>query len=157
MSTKFQLVGIDPAPFQALFDLTDEQLNQLSAKRRIADESPGYPCRISLEDAQVGEELLLLPYRHQPAASPYGASGPIFIRRGVEQRTLPPGEVPSYVTNRLMSLRAYDSKDMIIDASVCEGIDAASEIAKQFSNPEVAYIHLHNAKRGCYSCKAVRA
>ena len=157
MSSRFQLVGIDHAPFHALFDLTDEQLNQISAKRCTADENPGYPCRISLEDAQVGEELLLLPYLHQPAASPYRASGPIFIRRGVQQRTLQVGEVPSYITNRLISLRAYDVQDMIVAASVCEGIDASSEIAKHFRHPEVAYIHLHNAKRGCYSCKAVRA
>jgi Protein of unknown function (DUF1203) len=157
MSSKFQLVGIDHTPFQALFDLTDKQLNELSAKRCFAEENPGYPCRISLEDAQVGEELLLMPYLHQPAASPYRASGPIFIRRGVQQRTLPVDEVPSYITNRLMSMRAYDAQDMIVSASVCEGIVAGSEIARFFRQPEVAYIHLHNAKRGCYSCKAVRA
>ena len=157
MSSNFQLVGIDHVPFQALFALSDEQLNQTSAKRCFVQESPGYPCRISLEDAQVGEEVLLMPYLHQPAASPYRASGPIFVRRGVQQRKLPVGEVPSYITNRLMSLRAYDSEHMIVAASVCEGTLAGSEITEYFRRAEVAYIHLHNAKRGCFSCKAVRA
>jgi len=157
MSSNFQLVGIDHVPFQALFALSDEQLNQISAKRCFVQESPGYPCRISLEDAQVGEEVLLMPYLHQPAASPYRASGPIFVRRGVQQRKLPVGEVPSYITNRLMSLRAYDSEHMIVAASVCEGTLAGSEITEYFRRAEVAYIHLHNAKRGCFSCKAVRA
>ncbi len=157
MSSNFQLIGIDHAPFQALFDLSDEQLNQLSAKRCIADESPGYPCRISLEDAALGEELLLLPYRHQPAASPYCASGPIFIRRGVQQRRLAIGEVPNYIKTRLISVRAYDAAHMIVDASVCEGVVAGNVITEYFSRDDVAYIHLHNAKRGCFSCKAVRA
>jgi hypothetical protein len=90
MNISFQLVGIDAAPFQALFGLSDEELITYSAKRCFADERPGYPCRISLQDAQIGEELLLLPYTHQPANSPYHASGPIFVRKGnAEQSTHP--------------------------------------------------------------------
>ena len=46
---------------------------------------PGYPCRISLQDAEVGEEVLLLTFRHQAVASPYAASGPIYIRRSATQ------------------------------------------------------------------------
>jgi len=68
----FQLVGIAPAPFVPLFELSDEQLRQRGATRVLANASPGFPCRVSLEDAQVGEELLLVSYLHQPAASPIG-------------------------------------------------------------------------------------
>jgi hypothetical protein len=100
---------------------------------------------------------MLLPFAHQPAASPDRASGPIFVRRGARQRTLDIGEVPPYVTRRLMSVRAYDAADMIIDASVCEGSDVRAEIERLFGNEEVAYIHLHNAKRGCFSCRVSRA
>jgi Protein of unknown function (DUF1203) len=157
MSSSFQLVGIDHKPFQSLFDLSDEKLSELSAKKCIADESPGYPCRISLEDAQLGEVLLLLPYLHQPAASPYRSSGPIFVRRGVQQRRLAAGFVPSYVSSRLMSVRAYNAEHMIVDASVCEGASVAREITKHFGSENVAYIQLHNAKRGCFSCQAIRA
>jgi hypothetical protein len=157
MFSSFQLVGLDHTPFQALFDLSDEQLTQRSIKRCFADESPGFPCRISLEDAQVGEKLLLLPYVHQAADSPYRASGPIFIRRGVQQRKLPVGDVPSYVTNRLMSVRAYDSEHTIVDASVSEGVVVGSELMKYFRRADVAYVHLHNAKRGCFSCQVIRA
>ena len=157
MTPSFQLLGIDHELFEPLFQLSDEQLKWHGAERRIATERPGYPCRISLEDASVGEELLLLPYLHQPAASPYRASGPIFVRRGAKQRTLAAGEVPSYVTNRLMSVRAYDAAHMMVAASVCEGVLAAQEIERCFSNERVAYIHLHNAKQGCFSCQVVRA
>ena len=157
MTHTFQLVGIDHEQFKPLFDLSDAQLTEYAAERHFATESPGYPCRVSLEDAQVGEQLLLLPYLHQPAASPYRASGPIFVRRDVKQRRLPPGEVPSYITSRLMSVRAYDAAHMIVAASVCEGSAATQEIEAHFRRGEVAYIHLHNAKRGCFSCQVVRA
>jgi hypothetical protein len=153
----FRLVGLDPTPFQALFELPDDELSRLGAQRRIATDSSSFPCRISLADADPGDELMLLPFAHQPAASPYRASGPIFVRRGARQRTLDIGEVPPYVTRRLMSVRAYDAADMIIDASVCEGSDVRAEIERLFGNEEVAYIHLHNAKRGCFSCRVSRA
>lgn len=157
MSSSFQLVGIDHEPFQSLFALSDEQLSKISAKRCTATESPGYPCRISLEDAQLGEELLLLPYLHQPASSPYRSSGPIYVRQGVQQRRLPVNYIPSYVSTRLMSVRAYNAAHMIVDASVCEGTATANEIAQKFNRDDVAYIHLHNAKRGCFSCTVIRA
>jgi hypothetical protein len=88
----------------------------------------------------------------QLAGSPYRASGPVFVRRGAQQRVLEPGEVPDYVRQRLMSLRAYDDAHMIVGAEVCEGQAVAAEIERQFGNPQVRYIHLHNAKRGCFSC-----
>jgi hypothetical protein len=157
MNHTFQLIGIDHEQFEHLFDLTDEQLKEYNAERRFATESPGYPCRISLEDAGEGEELLLLPYLHQPATSPYRASGPIFVRRNVKQRKLAPGEMPSSVASRLISIRASDASHMIVSASVCEGSQTAQEILMQFRSDEVAYIHLHNAKRGCFSCQVVRA
>ena len=153
----FQLIGIDPTPFEPLFELSDEQLSHVGAERHVATKNPGFPCRVSLDDAKEGEELLLLPFVHQPAASPYHASGPIFVRRGVKQRILGVGELTEYVTRRLMSVRAYDAAHMIIDASVCEGIDVRGEIERLLGNKLVAYIHLHNARRGCFSCQVNRA
>ena len=153
----FRLVGIDHEPFEPLFGLDDTQLLAHGAVRCVATEQPGFPCRVSLEDAAVGEELLLLPFVHQPAASPYRASGPIFVRRGAKRQMLPPGVVPSYVTRRLMSVRAYDAAHMMVDAAVIEGTDVAMELDRLFANDGVAYVQLHNAKRGCFSCTAERA
>ena len=153
----FQLVGLSSEPFAALFDLSSRELQERNARRVVADASSGYPCRVSLQDAKPGDELLLLPYDHQPADSPYRSSGPIFVRRGASQRVLPVNEVPEYVTRRLMSLRGYDAAHLIVAAEVCEGRDAAKTIQAMFADPAVEYIHLHNAKRGCYSCLARRA
>lgn len=153
----FRLSGIDPAPFEPLFALDDDALARLGARRCIADSDYGYPCRVSLEDARPGDELLLLSWEHQPAASPYRASGPVFVRRGAKRAVLPPGVVPPYVSRRLISLRAYDRAHMMVGAAVREGADAVRELERMFADPAVAYVHLHNAKRGCFSCLAERA
>jgi hypothetical protein len=154
--SSFQLVGIDHEPFEPLFRLTDAELRDRGARRCVATESPGFPCRISLQDAAPGEELLLLPFAHQPANSPYRSSGPIFVRRGAKRRALGVDEVSPYVTTRLMSVRVYDNADMIVAASVCEGAQVADCIREHFANPSASYIHLHNAKRGCFSCRVNR-
>jgi hypothetical protein len=154
--SSFRLVGLAPDRFDLLFALDDAQLRAHGAVRVRADSSPGYPCRISLEDAQPGDELLLLPFEHQPAHSPYQASGPIYVRRGSRQATLAPGELPPYVTRRLISLRAYDERDMIVDAGVAEGEALRGEIERLLADARVRYVHLHNAKRGCFSCKLER-
>ncbi len=152
----FQLSGIEYQQFEPFFSLDDDQLKALGIVRQLATESPGFPCRVSLQDAQVGEVLLLLPYVHQNTASPYRASGPIFVRRGAQQKVLAPGELVPYVTLRQVSVRAYDANDMMLNASVCEGAHVAAEIERYFGNASVAYIHLHNAKQGCFSCLVQR-
>ena len=153
----FRLVGIDHQQFEPLFALPESELRKHDAVRRVAPGGSAFPCRISLEDVAPGSELLLLPYAHQPAASPYRSSGPIYIRRGATQRKLDAGVVPPYVTTRLISVRAYDAQHMIVDASVSEGPIVAREIERMFGDEDVAYIHLHNAKRGCFSCLVERA
>jgi hypothetical protein len=155
--TSFQLVGLPATPFEPLFALAPEELAAIGARRVRADAEPGFPCRISLADAEIGDELLLVPFEHQPEVSPYRASGPIYVRVGAKQRTLKAGEIPECVSLRLMSVRAYDSGHIMVGAEVCSGESIAAEIERQFSNPLVSYIHLHNAKRGCFSCLVRRA
>ncbi len=154
--SSFQLKGLVPDQFSQLFSLSCAQLAALGILRMTADASPGFPCRISLEDAEPGDELLLLPYEHQAASSPYRASGPIYVRVGAQQRTCPPGEIPPYVSRRQISVRAYDAHHMMVGAEVCSGDTVAAEILRQFNAPQVSYIHLHNAKRGCFSCRVER-
>lgn len=153
----FQLAGLSFEPFAALFSLTDPELMELDARRVVATEKPGYPCRVSLADAEVGEQLLLLPFAHQNARSPYRSTGPIFVRRAARPRRLAVDEIPDYVALRQISVRAYDAAHMMIDAAVCDGPDTASVIHGIFDNSQAAYIHLHNARRGCFSCRVDRA
>jgi Protein of unknown function (DUF1203) len=154
--TSFQLVGLPSESFAPLFALSEAELFRRNMRKVFADAKPGYPCRVSLIDADVGEELLLLPFEHQPASSPYKSSGPIFVRRGASRAHVEPAVIPDYVQSRLISVRAYDSKHFMTDALVCAGSEVAKAIQKMFGHDEVAYIHLHNAHRGCFSCAVHR-
>jgi hypothetical protein len=55
-----------------------------------------------------------------------------------------------------MSVRAYDASDMMVDADVCDGKEARAVIERLLADDAVAFIHLHNAKRGCFSCRVER-
>lgn len=152
----FQLSGLPMQAFAPLFSLSDAELSAINAQRVIADGNPGFPCRVSLVDADIGDELLLLPCEHQSAASPYRASGPIFVRRYAQQQRLAVGELSDYVTSRVISLRGYSAEHHIVAADVCDGDALEGGILRAFANPRVDYLHLHNAARGCYSCRVDR-
>ena len=152
----FQLIALDPEPFAPLFEQPDDVLRTRGMMRLRADSAPGYPCRVSLEDASVGEELLLLPYAHLDGPSPYQTTGPILVRRGARRKILQPGEVPPCITRRLISVRAYDAAGMMIDADVCDGEVVAARIDAFFANADARFIHLHNARPGCFACRVER-
>ncbi|MBN9531986.1 MAG: DUF1203 domain-containing protein [Alphaproteobacteria bacterium] len=153
----FRVSGLAAAPFQPLFALSDEVLAARAICRVIADEKPGFPCRVSLEDANPGERLLLLPYEHQTALTPYRASGPIFVREQAGEAFDRVGEIPPVLRSRLLSLRAYDGEGTMLDADVTEGGQVEDLIVRLFSDARVQTIHAHFARRGCYACRIGRA
>ncbi len=152
----FRFTGLDANQFTPLFDLSDDDLAARGMKRVTADEKPGYPCRVSLEDAEPGEVLILLPFEHQPADSPYRASGPIFVRQEARRAAEFRDGLPPVVNGRLMSVRAYDGSDLMVDADVVPGSDVPAVLERLFARDDVSYVHLHNAKRGCFSCRVDR-
>jgi uncharacterized protein DUF1203 len=156
MTPAFRLTPLPLAPFAKLFGLDDAALAPHYARRVTADESPGFPCRVSLKEAEVGETLLLLPFAHHDVASPYAGFGPIYVRENAQPARLEAGEIPGVVRSRLLSVRGYDTAGMMLYGDVVEGRRVEDTITRQFADPQVAYIHLHNAKRGCYSCRVER-
>ena len=66
-------------------------------------------------------------------------------------------EIPLMLHHRLLSLRGYDTNAMMIEADVVEGRVLADSISHIFKNASVAYIHIHNARPGCYNCLVKRA
>ena len=151
----FVIHGIDPALFAPWFALSDAELATRGAIRRTADSTPGFPCRISLADADVGDELLLLPFEHHATTSPYRASGPIWVRRDArEQMTL--DRVPEVLERRLLSVRAYDSAGMMENADVVDGRELASQLDRVLDRREIEYVHVHYAKPGCFACRVTR-
>jgi Protein of unknown function (DUF1203) len=156
MTNSFRIVGLPLKEFSPLFSLTDAELAKKHARRLVVDAKPGFPCRVSLEEAELGERVILLPFAHQPTESPYQASGPVFVREAAQEASLGPAEIPEVVRNRLMSLRAYDKDGIMLAGKVSDGREIKSEIEQLFTDPNISYIHLHNAGAGCYSCRAER-
>lgn len=153
----FRATGLSRSKFETLFALSDGELAARGMQRMIADEKPGFPCRVTLEDAEPGERVILLPFEHQPAASPYRASGPIFVREAVREAFDAVGVVPPVLRGRQLSMRGYDDAGCMVEADVVQGDAVEEAIARFFANVNVSYIHVHNAKRGCYACRIDRA
>ncbi|HVZ69520.1 MAG TPA: DUF1203 domain-containing protein [Rhizomicrobium sp.] len=152
----YRITGLSIDPFRPLFRLSEQELNARSIRRMIADEKPGFPCRITLEDAEPGESLLLLNHEHQPADTPYRASGPIFVRENAVDRFDRVGEIPPVLRPRLLSLRGYDIEGMMVDADVVEGTYVESLIERLLANEAIETVHVHYARRGCFACAVER-
>jgi hypothetical protein len=156
-SVSFRIRALPVNLFAPLFSLIDAELTKHHARRCVVDKKPGFPCRVSLVDAEPGERVILLPFPHHAVESPYQASGPIFVRENAREAILDVGEVPESVRQRLLSIRAYDQAGVMVDAEVAEGRELEAQIERFFADSRVACIHLHNARPGCYSCRVDRA
>lgn len=153
----FRITGLSPEPFRPLFGLTDQELASRGIRRYIVDSKPGFPDRIEMKDAELGQSVLLLNHVCQPAKTPYRASHAIFIREWATQAYDAVDQVPESMRIRLLSLRAFTDDGMLLDADVADGTAIEPVVNRMFANPKVSYIHVHNAKQGCYSGRIDRA
>jgi predicted deacetylase len=154
---RFRIAGLSPDLFRHLFGLSDEALAMQAAKRIVVDEQPGFPDRIEMRDAAVGETMLLVNYTHQPADTPYRASHAVFVREGAETAYDRLDEVPEVMRRRVISLRGFDAAHFLVSADIVAGESLDDLIAQFFANPNVAYLHAHYAKPGCYAARVDRA
>ncbi|MCU1777697.1 DUF1203 domain-containing protein [Pseudomonas sp. 14P_5.3_Bac1] len=152
----FRITGLAPEPFSSLFGLPDDELASRGIKRCYVDCQPGFPDRIEMKDAEVGQSMLLLNHVSQPANSPYRASHAIFVREGATQAYDAVNQVPEVMRIRLLSLRAFSEDGMLLEADVAPGQEIEPVIERMLANPAVGYIHVHNAKQGCYSGRIER-
>ncbi|GAA4790738.1 DUF1203 domain-containing protein [Lysobacter hankyongensis] len=153
----FQIHALPADSFAPLFELSDDALRGRGIRRVVADGRPVYPCRVSLQDAVEGETLLLLPHEHHAVDTPYRASGPIYVREAATRTQPGVDDVPALLRTRLLSLRAYDARGMMVWADVVDGAQVEAGIAQLFAIERVAYLHIHYAKPGCYACRVERA
>ncbi|MEP7244613.1 MAG: DUF1203 domain-containing protein [Gammaproteobacteria bacterium] len=153
----FQVSGLPLAGFSQWFGLSDAELARFDVVRQVADKSPGFPCRVSLRDAEAGETLLLLNYEHLAVASPYRSRHAIFVRENAVEARPAVNEIPEVLQVRLLSLRAFDNAGMMREADVVHGKEIAPVIERMLNDPTVEYIHVHNAKPGCFAARIDRA
>jgi hypothetical protein len=153
----YAVTGLPLDDFRPLFALSDEALAARGVIRRTADHKPGYPCRITLRDAEPGESVLLLNFESHSVATPYRSAYAIFVREAAGQTERLVGEMPSVFKGRPIALRIFSADGMLIGADLArdEALDAA--IRKAFDDPRAAYIHAHNAAHGCFAARIDRA
>lgn len=150
----FRITGLPAETFAPLFALTDKELAAQGAIRRLADGS-GFPCRISLTDAEPGQPLLLVNYEHHPVASPYRMRFAVYVREG-ETHFDRVNEVPEQLRRRFLAVRAFDANAMMVGYELAEGRALEAAIRRQLADPRAAYLHLHFAAPGCYAARVAR-
>ena len=153
----FRITGLPAAPFRHYFALTDTELAASNAVRRVVDAKPGAPCRVGLVDAEPGEEVLLVNFEHLPVNSPYRSRHAIYVRRFATETFDRVNEVPPALRARLLAVRAFDARHMMIGCDVAEGSVVEPLIGRLLANPEAEYLHVHFARAGCYAARVTRA
>ena len=152
----YRISGLSPEPYAALFGLSDEELAARGAVRMTADKTPGFPCRITLEDADPGASMILVNHVSQEAATPYRASHAIFVREGAAAASVYVDETPPVFAGRTLSLRGFDADGMMQAALLALPGEADARIRELFAEPGIATIHAHNAIRGCFAARIER-
>ena len=146
----FRISALSISRFNHLFGQDSTALADQGVQRRIVDSSFGFPCRISLRDAEVGETVLLMNYEHLPVSTPYRSAHAIFIRENASQAAPDINQIPKMFLNRLLSVRAFDISGMMVDADVVSGEQLGSLMDRMLSTKPAKFLHIHNARTGCY-------
>lgn len=153
----YRIAGLAPEGFAHFFGLSDEALAAQGVLRVPVTSKPGFPCRVTLEDADPGEHVLLLNHESHSADTPYRNSYAIYVREHAVTAPVYEDALPPVFEGRPIALRGFDAAGMLRGAALALHGDADSQIRALFERPEIAYIHAHNAAHGCFAAKVERA
>jgi hypothetical protein len=152
----FRITGLPAESFRHLFELSDGELATHRALRCTVDKENSFPCRVSLTDAALGDEVLLVNYEHHPVDTPYRSSFAVYVREGEETYDAV-DQVPDQLRRRILAARGYDADGMLVNADLVDGRELEGKIEQLFAEPRIAYLQLHFAKPGCYAARVERA
>lgn len=151
------ITGLSPTTFAELVGLSDAALAMHGAVRVTADAKPGYPCRVTLEDAEPGETLLLVNHCSHAAATPYRATHAVYVREGARAAASHLDRTPPVFAHRTLSLRGFDETGMLLDAALAAPGEADAVIRRMLADPAIDHIDAHNAAPGCFAARVDRA
>jgi len=152
----YRISGLDPVNFAALRGADEATLAANNAVRVVADSKPGFPCRVTLEDAEPGESLILLHHVSHDVMTPYRSAYAIYVREAAERAATYVDELPPVFANRPMAFRAFDAAGMLRKATLAVPGEADAAIRSLFDAPEITYIDAHNAAHGCFAARVER-
>lgn len=136
-----------PAPLDA---------NDPCTVRRTVTSDHGFPCRRCLQDGQVGEDMLLLPYNPFIGVSPYTSSGPIFVHSDPCKPYQWDGAIPEQQSRRLLAVRGYDMDHMMVNFAIIDGSKLKQKAEEMLSDTRVEYLLVYYAGPGCFAVKVDR-
>lgn len=151
----YTITGLSPEPFNGLFALSDAELAARHAERVTVTSKPGFQCRISLEDAEIGETMILLHHLHHDVATPYRSGYAIYVRNTVNAATYR-DVMPPMLAPRHLALRAFSPNGTLLTATLAAPGEADVEVRTLFARDDIAYIHAHNAAHGCFAARIDR-
>ena len=152
----YRIQGLDPGPFRSLFGMSDEALRKRRA-RRVAADGPGFPCRVSLEEARDGEVLILVNHVSLDVDTPFRASHAIYVREEAAVASIYEDALPPMLDHRRISLRAFDEEGMLVDGLVVEAGEGDAAVRTLFGRADVAEIHAHTSAYGCFLARIERS
>jgi hypothetical protein len=152
----YKITGLNPADHAPLFAMSDAELAAINARRVTATANRGFPCRVSLKDADKGDALILFHHVSHDVATPYRSAYAIYVREDADAQIVYVDETPPVFEGRPISLRGFDSEGNLRDAALALPGQADARLRELFENSDIAYIHAHNAAHGCFSAKVER-
>lgn len=152
----YRIEGLAPEAFESLFGMMDGELAARGAVRVTADASSGYPCRISLQDAAPGEELVLLNHVSHDVEGPFRTTYAIYVRKDADKAASFTDTAPAYLDRRTLSLRGFGADGMLKDGLLALPGEADANIRALFERPEIDTIHAHAATFGCFLARIER-
>ena len=152
----YRIEGLAPEAFASLFGMMDGELAARGAMRVRADAASGYPCRVSLRDADEGEELVLLNHVSHDVDGPFRTAYAIYVRRAADAPASFEDEAPPYLDSRTLSLRGFGADGLLKHGLLAMPGEADGRIRELFERPEVDTIHAHAATYGCFLARIER-
>ncbi len=121
-----------------------------------ADAPECYPCRHCLRWAQPGETLVLFPFASIPAGKPYAETGPVFVHAEACARYRATDEFPGDFREG-RAIRGYDAAENMIAGEVVNGNGPEAVVEQLLADPQVAFLQVRSASRGCYTFRIERS
>ena len=151
----YRIAGLDPAQFAPLWEMDEQELAARGARRVRADSDRGFPCRITLDDAGKGEDLMLIHHLHHDVEGPYRSAFAIFLRKDAA-RAHYRDDCPPCFGGRTLSLRGFGDDGSLAAARLAAPDEHDAAIRALLADPRIAYINAHNAAAGCFAARIER-
>lgn len=152
----YRIRGLERGQFDRFFAMGEEELIVHNARRVEAEADRGYPCRVSLRDADAGESLLLVHHVNHDVATPYRNAFAIYVREGSAETAEYVDTCPPVFDGRPIALRCYDAAGDLRNAGLAAPGEADAAIRRLLEEPDTAYIDAHNAAYGCFAARIER-